>query len=251
MRPLVFEILRKTPQTHLHAIETEIRKRIDDYERHDVLTLQEIVWDLLVQGVLAPGKNSLNLNLPFVHVTEFGARCLEDDAIRAHDPDGYIARLEEGCGGDADPDLIETSREALLAFLAFRYPSSAILLGRAAEILFDRLADALIRHGRRTGRGVRRLEQARSVPSRLAATVLRTAASRPLPPELADRTDPSLRGLLTLVELAHPTGNRSRLPRVDRDTVHAYLLLFPGHCRFVHDLIAYLDGESAASSAVR
>ena len=63
---LVFDVLRKNPQTHVHAVENEIRQIADDYDRHDVLTLHEIIWDLLVQGVLAPGKNSLNLNLPFV-----------------------------------------------------------------------------------------------------------------------------------------------------------------------------------------
>jgi len=242
LRPLVLEILRKTPQTHLHAIETEIRKRTDDYERHDALTLQEVLWDLLVQGVLAPGKNSLNLNLPFVHVTEFGAACLEDEAILAHDPDGYVARLESSCGETADPDLIETAREALLAFLAGRYPSSVVMLGRSAEILLDRLAVALIRHGKRVGRGTVRLEEARSHPNRLAAAALRTLASRRPSPPLAADAEGQLRGLQTLIDAPHWADGRARLPRVDRETVH--LLLFPGQCRFVYDLIAHLGGKS-------
>jgi hypothetical protein len=244
LRSLVLEILRKTPQTHLHAIETEIRKRTDDYERHDVLTLQEILWDLLVQGVLAPGKNSLNLNLPFVHVTEFGANCLEDGAVLAHDPDGYVARLEGDCGGNADPHLIETTREALLAFLSGRYPSSIVVLGRAVEILLARLADALIRHAKRSGRGVQRLQAARSDPRRLASAVVRTLASRRLPSPLADEVEANLRGLQTLIDGSRSTDGRVRLPSADRETVLAYLLLFPAQCRFVYDLIAHLEGES-------
>ena len=244
LRPLVLEALRKTPQTHLHAIETEIRKRADNYERHDVLTLQEILWDLLVQGVLAPGKNSLNLNLPFVHVTEYGVSCLENGAILAHDPDGYIARLEADCGDAADPHLIETAREALLAFLAGRYPSSAVMLGRAAEVLITRVADALIRHAKRTGHGVRRLQAVRSDPRRLGSAVLRTLASRRLPPPLADTHEADLRGLRTLIDGSRSTDGRALLPSVDRETVLAYLLLFPGQCRFVYDLIAHLEGES-------
>ncbi len=239
LRPLALEILRKTPQTHLHAIETEIRKRTDDYERHDVLALQEILWELLVQGVLAPGKNSLNLNLPFVHVTEFGSDCLEDGAVLAHDPDGYISLLEASCRDAVDPDLIETTREALLAFLAGRHPSSVVMLGRSAEILLGRLADALIRHGKRTGRGVQRLESARSNPSRLGVTVTRTLASRRLPQSFVDEYERQLRGLQTLID-----GSRFRLPRADRETSLAYLLLFPGQCRFVYDLIAHFEGES-------
>jgi hypothetical protein len=244
LRPLVMEILRKTPQTHLHAVETEIRKRTDEYERHDVLALQEILWDLLVQGVLAPGKNSLNLNLPFVHVTEYGGRCLEDGAVLAHDPEGYVARLEANCGGAADLHLIETTREALLAFLAGRYPSSIVVLGRAVEILLARLADALIRHAKRTGRGVQRLQAARSDARRLGSVVVRTLATRRLPSPLADEVEANLRGLRTLIDGSHSTDGRVLLPSADRETVLAYLLLFPGQCRFVYDLIAHLEGES-------
>ena len=244
LRPLVLEILRKTPQIHLHAIETEIRKRTDSYERHNVLTLQEILWELLVQGVLAPGKNSLNLNLPFVHVTEYGTSCLENGAILAHDPDGYVARLEADCGDTADPHLIETAREALLAFLAGRYPSSIVMLGRSAEILLARLGDALIRHAKRTGRGVQRLQAARSNPRRLGGVALRALASRRLPSPLADEVEANLRGLQTLIDGSHSTDGRARLPNADRETVLAYLLLFPGQCRFVYDLIAHLEGES-------
>ena len=245
LRPLVLEILRKTPQTHLHAIETEIRRRTDDYERHDALALQEILWELLVQGVLAPGKNSLNLNLPFVHVTEFGAECLEDGSVVAHDPDGYVARLVASCG-DGDPALVETTREALLAYLAGRYPSSVVMLGRSAGILLDRLADALIRHGKRTGRGVQRVEAARADPGRLGATLLRALASRNLPPPLADEVENQLRGVQALIDASRSVRGRPRLPSADRDTVHARLLLFPGHCGFVYDLIGHLEGESSA-----
>ncbi|MBU0595900.1 hypothetical protein KJ567_04370, partial [Candidatus Bipolaricaulota bacterium] len=77
IRELTLQVLQKNPQTHVHMIENEIRQLTNEYDRHDTLALQEVVWDLLVQGVLAPGKNSLNLNLPFVHVTEYGACCLD------------------------------------------------------------------------------------------------------------------------------------------------------------------------------
>ncbi len=245
LRPLVLEILRKTPQTHLHAIESEIRKRTDDYARHDVLALQEIVWDLLVQGILAPGKNSLNLHLPFVHVTAYGATCIEDGAVLAHDPDGYIARLEADCGESVDPVLVETAREGLLAFLAGRYPSAIVMLGRAADVLLHRLADALIRHGRQTGRGVQRLEDARSNPERLSTAVERALASRRLPTPLFEGEASHLSALRTLIDTAHPRSGAARLPAADRDTVHGHLLLFPGQCRFVYHLIAHLEGESS------
>jgi len=245
LRPLVLEVLRKTPQTHLHAIETEIRKRTDEYERHDALALQEILWELLVQGVLAPGKNSLNLNLPFVHVTEFGAACLEGGPTLVHDPDGYLRHLEEGCGRGVDPDLIDTTREAVLAYLAGRYPSSAVMLGRAAETLLDRLADALSCQEEKAGRSAEHSDDARSDTDRLVVAARRALASRRSDAHAADDAEAHLRELHELTDI-HPTGRRSALPRADRDTALARLLLFAGQCRFVYDLIAHLEGEPPA-----
>ena len=107
MREAVFAVLRKTPQTHFRAIENDLRKQVEGYERHDILALNEVLWTLLVQGVLAPGKNSLNPDLPFVHVTEYGARCLESEEILAHDPEGYVRRIEELT---EDRDIVDTCR---------------------------------------------------------------------------------------------------------------------------------------------
>jgi len=246
LRPWVLEILRRMPQTHLHAIEAEIRKLTDDYERHDALVLQEILWEFLVQGVLAPGKNSLNLNLPFVHLTDFGSEALEGGDICAHDPEGYVNRLRASCGEGVDPDLVETAREALLAFLAGRYPSSAVVLARAAAILLHRLGLSLIEHGKRVGRGVKRLEAARSDPSRLVAVIRRTLPSGRSLPELEEDAEAHLRGLETLLDAACPSGERLRLPRTDRETALAHLLLFPSHARFVHHLIEHLERGSRA-----
>jgi len=245
LRPLVLGILRKTPQTHLHAIENEIRRQTDEYERHDVLAVQEILWELLVQGVLAPGKNSLNLNLPFVHVTEFGTECLEDGVALVHDPDGYIAGLESACGDACDPIVVETTREALLTYLAGRYAPAMVLLARSAERVIERAAEAAIRHGHREDHGVRRLEEARSNPQRLAAALRRALASWHLPPPFAEDVEPELAGIATVLDAARTAEGRFRLPRVDRETVFAHLLLFPGHCRFVYDLVVHLEGEPA------
>ena len=245
LRPLVLEVLQRTPQTHLHAIETEIRKRTEDYERHDVLTVQEILWELLVQGILAPGKNSLNLNLPFVHVTEYGMSSLEDGAARLHDPEDYIACLQAACPRTAET-LIETAREALLGFLAGRYASAIVMLGRAAEFLLARLAETLIQYGVRAGHRIQRIEAAMPDPSRLAAVVARTLAARELPPPFSDDAASTLRELRTLVDAIRSDDGGIRFPTADRDEVHARLLLFPSACRFIYDLITHLEGEPSA-----
>ena len=241
LRDHVFEILRKTPQTHFHAIENDLRRLTDDYERHDVLTLQEILWELLVQGVLAPGKNSLNLNLPFVHLTEYGTRCLEDGSALVHDPQGYVAELLAKTDGRAGEFVQHSVREALTVFLSGSWPSSILHLARAAEVLFDLLAQALVHSGLREGRGTKRLENAHRFSIHQAQLALQATAHRPLPQDLLERVEPQLNGLLALMQGARDSDGSPRQPRPSKDQALAYFLLFPEQCAFVYHLIDTLE----------
>jgi hypothetical protein len=246
LRPYIFEILKKTPQTHFHAIENDLRKVVESYERHDVLTLQEILWELLVQGVLAPGKNSLNLNLPFVHLTEYGSECLEDGRILAHDPDRYVERLRETAGAGIDDFVLHSVREALTVFVSGSWSSAVILLARAAERLFDQLANASIRAGHRDGRGTKRLEESSRFSRSRAHAVVRSLQHRSLPSPLAESIEPQLNGLLALIQLSRNQDGSPRWAQPSRDQVLGFFLLFPEQCAFVYHLMDALEGEAAS-----
>ena len=247
LRPYIFEILKKTPQTHFHAIENDLRKLVESYERHDVLTLQEILWELLVQGVLAPGKNSLNLNLPFVHLTEYGSQCLDDGRILVHDPDGYIKRLMETTGGVIDDFVLHSVREALTVFLSGSWSSTVILLARAAEHLFDQLADALIRTDQSDGPGTHQMEESPRSSRLRAEAVIQSLQHRSLPPRLTEALEPLLNGLLTLIQLSRNKDGSPRDSQSSRNQVLGFFLLLPEQCAFVYHLMKALEGEATSS----
>ncbi len=244
LRPLVFEILKKTPQTHFHAIENDLRKLSDLYERHDVLTLQEVLWELLVQGVLAPGKNSLNLNLPFVHVTDYGAQCLEDGVILAHDPDRYIEQLRDRSGAKLDERVVHSCREALANFLVGSWASSLILLARAAEILFDQL-DQSLSAMRSAGETSPRSSVPRFSLSQ-AKHVIETALDADLSADTRASIEPQLNGLLALIQSSREQDGAPRWPRPSRDQVQGLFLLFPEQCAFVYHLMKAISGDAEA-----
>ncbi len=243
LRPLVLEILRKDPQTHTNAIEHQVKALVEDYNRHDALKLQEVVWDLLVQGILAPGKNSSNLHLPFVHVTDYGARALEEDAILLHDPDGYLERFASRLPQPTDAILLCYVHEGLASFLVGRYLGAVVALGLAGERGLDLLAEALA-HGLRDGRDRAALRRAvkqagRSVERRCDAVVpyLRTLS---LPQPLKDVLRVDFPNLVALFRLSR---NEEGLPveiSVDRETAHAALLTFPGVVERLFALMEYL-----------
>jgi len=246
LRPLVFDVLRKTPQTHFRAVENDVRRAADDYERRDVLALNEVLWELLVQGVLAPGKNSLNPDLPFVHVTEYGARCLEDGEVVPHDPDRYVERMIAKTDGAASPVVVESAREGLLSFLAGRHAAAVVLLAHAAESLLDALTDALIASGRRTGRGTKQLASSRGTFARQSRAVRRALLRWDPPAEVASEAETHLAGLEALVRLVRSDEGSPRTPFVNRDATLAHFLLFPDRCRFVYHATDWLAGKPDA-----
>jgi len=243
LRDLVIDVLRKTPQTHFRAVENEVRRLSEEYEKRDVLLLNEILWELLLQGILAPGKNSLNPDLPFVHVTEYGARSFDGGALVAHDPDRYIERLIAATQEGAPSLLIESARVALESFLDGRHASALVLLSHAAEHVLHDLATALIRRGREADHGTKRLEAALSEPRKLGASVRRSLSGYRLPEPLARDIDSQIGGLATLVDAARSKRGLPRIPSADRDTSRARFLLFLDQCRFAYDAMRWLEGS--------
>ncbi|MCK4570552.1 hypothetical protein KAT84_01250 [Candidatus Bipolaricaulota bacterium] len=245
LRPYVFEILKKTPQTHFHAIENDLRRLVESYERHDVLTLQEILWELLVQGVLAPGKNSLNLNLPFVHLTEYGSQCLEDGRILARDPDRYIGRLTEVTDAEIDDFVLHSVREALSVSLTGSWSSSVVLLARAAEHLFDQLANILL-STRQHGGETQELEASTRPARSRAQAVIQTLQHHSLSTDITESIEPQLNGLMALIQLSRNQDGSPRWTPLSRDQVLGFFLLFPEQCAFVYHLMNALEGEAAS-----
>jgi len=243
LRDLVIDVLRKAPQTHFRAVENEIRRRSEEYEKRDVLLLNEILWEMLLQGILAPGKNSLNPELPFVHLTHYGARCLEGGAIVAHDPQRYIERLIEKTGIDPDAPLLEDVAAAQQTFLDGRFPAAMALLARAAEHVLHDLVDALILRGRRDGHGIKRLQSALTDAPRLGPTARRSLSGYRLPDPLSEETESQMGGLAALIASTRSRTRRPKLPIVDRDGALARFLLFLDQCRFAYDAIRWLEGK--------
>lgn len=246
LRSHVFDSLRKNPQAHFHTIEGEIRQQADGFERHDALTLQEVLWELLVQGILAPGKNSMNLHLPFVHVTEYGATCLDSGSIIAHDPEGYMHRLHEHTQGRVESGVVQNAAEGLRAYLSGHYLASTVMLARAAAILLSRLTDTVLPEAQQSGRDMDRLSPPTPSSPDALAELPRILARRELPDELAHDVAPQIASLSALLRRVHSEDGTARTPHPSRDDVLAHYLLFPDQCRFVYALIDDLEVHRAS-----
>lgn len=100
----------------------------------------EIVWDLFRQGILTLGLNASNPGWPWLRLSRFGERALQQSPYRFQDSAGFMKRLHAEVS-DLSPDAVIYLEEAVAAFYADCLLSACVLLGIAAEIEFLRLLE--------------------------------------------------------------------------------------------------------------
>lgn len=112
-----------------------------ELRRRFVVLANEVMWQLLAQGVITPGFDSANLSLPFFRVTDYGQKVLESGRFIPHDPTGYLDELR-AMGGVITTDVtIAYVEEALRCFTSGCHLASVLLLGVAAESVFNGMCD--------------------------------------------------------------------------------------------------------------
>lgn len=250
LRPRVFEALRRVPHTDFQGVNERLVSMGVDHHAVDPLNASEILWELLVQNILAPGNRvpggGYQVGLPFFHVTEYGESCLEADAVLPHDPDGYLKRLQQQIAQSLDCIVLDYVRESLLTFLGGYYLSSTVMLGVASERCIDLLANAFtdgIKDENRKATLENKIKQAGRSTKRRFDTLRHELLALDLPLELNDALDIQLSGIFTLIrysrnDTGHPTGQL-----IDRDIAYGNLTVFPQYCKRVYELIQYFNGS--------
>ena len=240
LRRLIYSALRSQPLNNFDGVKSRLRNLSVDYQTDDDLVVHDILWELLIQGILAPGMNASNLDFPYLHVTEYGLRVLEANQVLPYDYDGYLENLKKLVGETLDEVVAAYARESVGAFISGHYLAAVEMLGVAADRLMDMLASSYTRLW-----GSHRVQQAfetrvhqagRNMSHRFS--LLRNALEgMDLPDGLQTSIDELLSGLYTMLRYSRddrglPTGRS-----VDREQAHANLLLFPGICKNAYEVI--------------
>lgn len=104
---------------------------------------QEVFWQLVVEGILAPGMNSSNMNLPWFHRTQYGKKVISQQAPTPHDVDGYLKRINENIAAP-DHTVLAYLSESLFSFRRGNLVASTVMLGIAAERVFLLVCDSML-----------------------------------------------------------------------------------------------------------
>lgn len=213
--------------------------------RHRLVFLtQDILWELMIQGVLAPGLNVNNPNLPFFHITDYGKKVLSEGKYLPHDPTGYLDLFQKEVK-TPDPTVMRYLSESLECFSRGNLIASIVMLGVASERMFLLLCQALqdsISDSNEKREFEKILDKNAIKPKMdwILAKIqkLQQGAHHPFP----DNVNVMLITIFDFVrcqrnDLGHPQDNP---PHITIEDAYVNLRVFPSYCRISNEVIEYL-----------
>lgn len=213
----------------------------------DETLLVEIIWELIIQGVLVPGINDSNQGYPFLRLTEYGKWCVAENQILPHDPDGYLREFRTAIP-NADSIIAEYLTEALQCYLRGLNRAAAVMLGGASEQAILLLIESYIGSIRDTAAKESfrsEIEGARTIFRKYEFFERRfSTIKRRLPPELTNNIDSQLRGVFDLIRGSrNDAGHPASGVQIGRDAMYSHLCLFPPYCQKIYGLMGWFSNN--------
>lgn len=212
-------------------------------QRGDETVLVEVVWNLIVQGVLVPGIDDSNQGWPFIRLTEYGERCLAEERILPEDPDGYLREFAQAIP-NADAIIVEYLTESVQCYVRRLYKASAVMLGCASEqavLLLIESCTNSIADARAKQQFEEKIAREQSIYRKFKALDVRLAVVRPqMPRDLTESLDSVLDGVFDSIRSSrNDAGHPASGGHVSRDIVFSQLRLFLTYCERIYGLVAW------------
>jgi hypothetical protein len=210
----------------------------------------EALWSLVGDGLVyldSAGQHSGTDNWLW-RASSIGIQVAAGGPWEPRDPSGYLRRLRKHMP-EIDAVAVRYVEEALRAFNARCYLATSVMLGVAAERVFDLLANSVVdglgdraRKLREALENPRTAQFARFTELRKVLEPMRSE----LPDGLADRLTLDAVGDLLRVtrnEAGHPTGTE-----IDEDTANAHLQIAAGYLQKMTTLRQHFAQQSAGDA---
>jgi hypothetical protein len=209
----------------------------------------DVFWQLVSEGILAPGLNPSTRDLPWFHVTEYGKRVLAEGEYQPHDRDGYLRRLSAR-NQNVDSTVLTYLEESLDTFARGNRVASMVMLGVAAERVFDLVCEALLMSSVMSAKEKSTLadhmKRARLKPRldyvHQKLTKLQDV-NTPGFPESAALMVTAMYDIIRAQrnDLGHP---QEKPPRLDADVANARLQMFAGYFETAEQIRRFLSASS-------
>ena len=234
-----------------------IAKNLNYSERHlndaDQSRATDIIWDLIIEGVLRPGSHRGDQSLPDFHLTDWGAEKLKNGTNNPYDPDGFLKRLRVEIP-NLDNVIFTYLQESLHTFRIGCMLSSTITLGAAAEKAFLLLIDSYIAylptHLRQAfedkikGRMIKRQFE-----------IMKDRLDSEIRPRLDDDTlegmDVELNALFDFIRNQRNDAGHPKGVTIERERAYSNLTVVPVYLKKVYDLIKWLSTNQHPAQPVQ
>ncbi len=202
---------------------------------------RDVLWALIVEGVIAIGSNSNNEQWPWLGVTEYGKACLKAGEILPHDPEGYLRTL--ATARPLDPTEQRFVGQALEAFLRNLPDASAVMLGCASEHLLLVLANSLAAKDptQPSVWAKRANDKALTLLKHLDQDMEQRGADKKLSPALKEQRATTFAGIAQIIRIARNDAGHPALQHpVTRDECFVNLRLFHHYRTWIAQVISGL-----------
>ena len=149
VRRIIMERLRREPDWHnfeedYRNFEPYVELIGNAYTGKNIFIClsNDVLWQLVYEGILALGHDHCNLGHPWFHHTEYGKKVIESETPPPNDPTGYLESLSSRVES-VDPTVQAYLMESLTSFRTGNLIASSILLGVASERVFLLLCDSM------------------------------------------------------------------------------------------------------------
>ena len=213
--------------------------KLPDENVEHVLDLMNL---LLQQGIIRWGLNGSNLNPPFMSVTEYGRKVLQDNDTTPYDPDGYLDSINSKF--QLDDILKPYLSECIQTFQRGNFLSSAVMLGVAAEHIFNEIYDSFIEslQSEKIKSEFEKIRDSAKTKRRidLVEQTLTVTAKNDFPKDMVDNFSSQTSPILNLIrrlrnDVGHPNG-----VKIERMEMYTNMMLFRVYCEASNNLINFL-----------
>lgn len=217
----------------------------DKVANESEIAILEEIHQLVVNNILMPGHDVGNFKYPFLRLTEYGRKCIEEENILPFDPDGYIEGVKSSVSS-IDDIVLTYLGESITTYNRNCLLSSTITLGAASEkamlLLIEAFSEAISDAERRES-FKKKIEKLTIYGKYKAFREKFDDTKKNLPPELTREIDAFLDGIFNFIrinrnEAGHPTGIAT-----NKKVVYANLQVFSEYGKRIFDLIRFFENN--------
>jgi len=252
LRTMAIRALKASPNLQFGDVSTYVETHLKPrrpLNSAEGVQLVQVLWELMLEGVLAPGHPGYVLQMPPFHVTEHGLECLKAEEVTPHDPDGFLQALRASAEGELDEIAMIYLEEALQCYRHREYLGAMVLLGVASERCVDLVAEDFLEgiadSKIREQKSRKLARSSRSTKRRFDTLRAEIEALPDLPGGLREGLDIHFDGIFEIIRRTRNDAGHPRVERPGKRDAHACLLLFPSYHKAVCELRQYLAARNA------